>query len=327
MQRRPFVRHAFRHAAALALGLAAAWPAMAAWPTDKPLQIVVPYAPGGTADALARLIAEHLGPKLGTTAVVINKAGASGAIGQGEVVRAAADGYTVLYDATPLSINPHLQKLPFDPQKDLQPVTLVGLTPMFLAVNKNSPHQTVHDLIKAGKQAPGKLTFGSGGQGTVQYMGAELFAQGAGIQALHVPYKSGGPALTATIAGEVEFGFGNLPALSSHIKGGLPRPLAITSSARHPQYPDVPTVAESGVKGYEVYEWNGVFAPAATPRDIVVRLGAALRDVLALPEVKARFDALGSRVVASSPDEFRQFLAVEHTRWATTVKAAGIKKE
>lgn len=320
-------RHVHRIAAALALGLSAALPAHAAWPTDKPIQIVVPYAPGGTADALARLVAEHLGPKLGTTAVVMNKAGASGVIGQGEVVRAAADGYTVLYDATPLAINPHLQKLPFDPQKDLQPVALVALTPMLVVVHKNSPHQTVQDLVKAGKQAPGKLSFGSGGQGTVQYMGAELFAQAAGVQALHVPYKSGGPALTAAIGGEIDFGFFNLPALAAHVKGGALRPLAITAAARHPNHPDVPTLAEAGIKGYEVYEWNGIFAPAATPRDIVVRLHAALREVLAMPEVKARFDALGSRIVASSPEDFRQFLADEHKRWAATVKAAGIKKE
>lgn len=320
-------RHVHRIVAALALGLAAALPAQAAWPTDKPIQIVVPYAPGGTADALARLIAEHLGPKLGTSAVVMNKAGASGVIGQGEVVRAPADGYTVLYDATPLAINPHLQKLPFDPQKDLQPVALVALTPMLLVVHKNSPHRTVQDLIKAGKLAPGKLSFGSGGQGTVQYMGAELFAQGAGVQALHVPYKSGGPALTAAIGGEIDFGFFNLPALAAHVKAGTLRPLAITAATRHPNHPDVPTLAEAGIKDYEVYEWNGVFAPAATPRDIVVRLNAALREVLAMPEVKARFDALGSRIVASSPEDFRQFLGDEHKRWAATVKAAGIKKE
>ncbi|MFO1330242.1 MAG: tripartite tricarboxylate transporter substrate binding protein [Rubrivivax sp.] len=327
MHRRHIHRLAAALAAAGALGLAAAPPARAAWPADKPIQIVVPYAPGGTADALARLIAEHLGPRLGTSAVVINKAGASGVIGEGEVARAAPDGYTVLYDATPLSINPHLQKLPFDPQKDLQPVSLVGLTPMFLAVHKGSPHATLQDLVKAGRAAPGKLSFGSGGQGTVQYMGAELFAQGAGLQALHVPYKSGGPALTAAIAGEVDFGFGNLPALASHVKGGMLRPLAITSATRHPHYPDVPTIAESGVKGFEVYEWNGVFAPGATPRELVQRLSTALREVLALPEVKARFDALGSRIVASSPDDFRTFLADEHKRWAATVKAAGIKKE
>jgi tripartite-type tricarboxylate transporter receptor subunit TctC len=185
----------------------------------------------------------------------------------------------------------------------------------------------VQDLIKAGKQAPGKLTFSSGGQGTVQYMGAELFLQGAGVKGLHVPYRSGGPALQAIIAGEVDFGFGNLPAMSAHVKGGLARPLAITSATRNPNYPDVPTIAETAVKGFEVYEWNGIFAPAATPREIVQRLNTALREVLESTQVKARIYALGSRVVASSPEDFRKFLVQEDARWAATVKAAGIQKE
>lgn len=287
----------------------------------------MPYAPGGTADALARLLAQHLGPRLKTTVVVLNKGGASGVIGQNDVARAPADGYTVLYDATPLSINPHLQKLPYDPEKDLQPVSLVAVTPMLVAVPKNSPYNSLADLIKAAKQSPGKVTFGSGGQGTVQYMGAELFAQAAGIQMLHVPYKSGGPFIQAILAGEIDVGFANLPALTAHVKSGMVRPLAITSGSRSPAYPDVPTIGESAVKGYEVYEWNGLFVPGGTPPEIVNQLHVAVRDVLALPEVKVRFDALGSRVVASSPEEFRKFLAAERTRWSGTVKAAGIKKE
>jgi tripartite-type tricarboxylate transporter receptor subunit TctC len=310
-------------ALAAACGIA---PALAAWP-DKPVSIVVPYAPGGTADALARLLAQHLGPRLKTTVVVLNKAGASGVIGQSEVARAPADGYTVLYDATPLSINPHLQKLPYDPDKDLQPLTLVAVTPMLVAVPKNSPYNTLPELIKAAKQSPGKLSFGSGGQGTVQYMGAELFAQKAGIQMLHVPYKSGGPFIQAIMAGEIDLGFGNVPALTAHVKSGMVKPLAITAGARNAGFPDVPTIGESAVKGYEVYEWNGLFVPAGTPAEITGRLHAAIRDVMALPEVKERFDALGSRIVASSPEEFRKFLAAERTRWAETVKAAGIKKE
>lgn len=318
-------RLAFSVLATLALaGIAPA--ARAAWP-DKPISIVVPYAPGGTADALARLIAQHLGPRLNTSVVVVNKAGASGVIGQTAVAQAAGDGYTVLYDATPLSINPHLQKLPYDPEKDLQPVSLVAVTPMFLAVGRHSPYQTLADLLKAARQAPGKLSFGSGGQGTVQYMGAELFAQAAGLRLMHVPYKSGGPALQAIMSGEVDLGFGNLPALAAHVKSGLVRPLAITSAARHPGFADVPTLGEEAAKGYEVHEWNGVFVPGSTPADVAKALQGALRDVLALPEVKARFDALGSRIVASSPDEFRQYLAAERSRWAATVKAAGIKKE
>lgn len=321
MQRRSLVHALVALAAACSMGAA-----LAAWP-DKPLNIVVPYAPGGTADALARLLAQHLGPRLKTTVVVLNKAGASGVIGQSEVARAPADGYTLLYDATPLSINPHLQKLPYDPEKDLQPVTLVAVTPMLVAVPKSSPFQSLGDLIKAARQSPGKITFGSGGQGTVQYMGAELFAQAAGIQMLHVPYKSGGPFIQAILAGEIDVGFANLPALAAHVKSGMARPLAITSGARNPSYPDVPTIGEIAIKGYEVYEWNGLFVPGGTPSEIVGQLQAAVRDVMALPEVKARFDALGSRTVVSSPDEFRKFLAAERTRWADTVKAAGIKKE
>jgi tripartite-type tricarboxylate transporter receptor subunit TctC len=321
MQRRSLTRALVAMAAACCIT-----PALAAWP-DKPISIVVPYAPGGTADALARLLAQHLGPRLKTTVIVLNKAGASGVIGQSEVARAPADGYTVLYDATPLSINPHLQKLPYDPEKDLQPLSLVAVTPMLVAVPKNSPHQSLADLIKAAKQSPGKLTFGSGGQGTVQYMGAELFAQKAGVQLLHVPYKSGGPFIQAILAGEIDMGFVNAPAITAHVKSGMARPLAITAGARNPGYPDVPTIGESAVKGYEVYEWNGTFVPAGTPAEITKALHAAIRDVMALPEVKERFDALGSRIVASSPDEFRKFLAAERARWAETVKAAGIKKE
>lgn len=314
-------------AAALAASGFAALPAAASnWPS-KPITLVVPYAPGGTADALARVLAQHLGTKLQVSVVVLNKAGASGVIGAASVAQAAADGYTVLYDATPLSINPHLQKLPFDAAKDLQPVALVGVTPMLVVVPKNSPYNTLQELIAAAANAAGKLTFCSGGQGTVQYMGSELFSQGVGIKMLHVPYRAGGLALQAILAGEVDMGFFNLPALSSHIKGGSLKPLAITSGKRNPLFPTVPTISETGVKGYEVYEWNGMFVPSDTPADIVTRLNAAVREVLAMPEVKARFEALGSEIVGSQPDEFRKRLAAESARWAETIKAAGIKKE
>ncbi|MGE8320703.1 MAG: Bug family tripartite tricarboxylate transporter substrate binding protein [Comamonas sp.] len=313
-------------AAALAAGFGALPAAASSWPS-KPITLVVPYAPGGTADALARVLAQHLGTRLKVSVVVLNKAGASGVIGAASVAQAQPDGYTVLYDATPLSINPHLQKLPFDADKDLQPVALVGVTPMLVVVPKNSPYNTLQELIAAAAKEPGKLTFGSGGQGTVQYMGAELFNQGVGIKMLHVPYRAGGLALQAILAGEVDMGFFNLPALSSHIKGGALKPLAITSAKRNSLFPNVPTIGEAGVKGYEVYEWNGMFVPSATPAEIVARLNAAVREVLAMPEVKARFDALGSEIVGSQPDEFRRRLAAESARWAETIKAAGIKKE
>lgn len=324
MKRRTFSAVLTATGLALFLATPAAW---AAWPDGKTVSIIVPYAPGGTADALARLISQHLGPKLGTSVVVINKAGASGIIGEQAVAQAAPDGFTVLYDATPLSINPHLQKLPFDPAKDLIPVTQVGVTPMLLTVTKNSPYASGQELIKAAKAAPGKLTFGSGGQGTVQYMAPELMNQSAGVAMLHVPYKSGGLAVTAALAGEVDMGFFNLPAISSHVKGGMLKALAITSAQRNPLFPDVPTVAEVIGKPYESYEWNGVFLPHGTPAEIVNRLNTALREVLAMPEIKAKFDSLGSRIVASSPEDFRKYLTAESGRWAATVKAAGIKKE
>ena len=313
-------------AAALALAMAAP-AAHAAWPEGKTISIIVPYAPGGTADALARLIAQHLAPKLSTSVVVVNKAGASGVIGAKAVAQASPDGFTVLYDATPFSINPHLQKLPYDAEKDLIPVTQVAVTPMLLTVAKTSPYATAADLMKTAKAAPGKLTFASGGQGTVQYMAPELMNQAAGVSMLHIPYKSGGLAITGTIAAEVDMGFFNLPAISGHVKNGLVKALAITSAQRNPLFPDVPTVAEVIGKPYEAYEWNGIFLPHGTPADIVNRLNAALREVLASPEIKAKFDSLGSRVVASSPAEFRKYLNAESGRWAATVKAAGIKKE
>ncbi len=301
--------------------------AMAAWPDGKPVSIVVPYAPGGTADALARLIAQHLGTKLSTSVVVVNKAGASGIIGAQAVAQASPDGFTVLYDATPLSINPHLQKMPFDAEKDLIPVTQVGVTPMLLTVPKTSTFATAQDLLKAAKQSPGKLTFGSGGQGTVQYMAPELMNQAAGVNMLHIPYKSGGLAVTAVIAAEVDMGFFNLPAISGHVKSGTVKALAITSAQRNPAFPDVPTVSEVIGKPYESYEWNGIFLPKGTSPEIVNRLQVAVKEVLAMPEVKGKFDSLGSRIVASTPEEFRKYLAGETQRWAATVKAAGIKKE
>ncbi|MDE1949150.1 MAG: tripartite tricarboxylate transporter substrate binding protein [Burkholderiales bacterium] len=294
---------------------------------SSPIDIVVPYAPGGTADALARLISQYLGPKLHASVVVLNKAGASGVIGERFVAEARADGLTLLYDATPFAINPSLEKLPFDPQKDLVPVTMVARTPMLLCVPKSSPFHSLQDLIAAAKARPGKLTFGSGGQGTVQYMGAELFCQGAGIKMLHVPYRSGGPALTAIAAGEIDLGFGNLPAVSAQVKGGLMKALAITSPQRNPAFPDVPTIAEAAVPHYQSFEWNGMFAPKGTSREAVEQLQVAVKDVLEMPDVKSRFDSLGSTIVASTPDEFRKFLAEDIVRWSTTVKNAGIHKE
>ena len=297
--------------------------ASAAYP-DRPISLIVPYAPGGTADSLARLIAQHLGEKLHQGVVVENKSGASGMIGEAYVARAKPDGYTVLYDATPLSINPALHKLSFDPAKDLMPLTLVSVTPNILVVPASSKLKSVDDVVKTAKDHPGKLTFTSGGTGTVQFMAGELFRQGWGIDMLHVPYKSGGPAIMATVANQVDMMFTNISSTLSLVKNGKLRALAITSPKRNPLLPDTPTVAESGLPGYQVYEWNGVLVPKGTPKEIAQQLQAAIREVLQEPDVKAKFDSLGADIVASTPEDFQKYLTGEFSKWAGVVRKAHI---
>jgi len=297
--------------------------ASAAYP-DRPISLIVPYAPGGTADSLARLIAQHLGEKLHQGVVVENKSGASGMIGEAYVARAKPDGYTVLYDATPLSINPALHKLSFDPAKDLMPLTLVSVTPNILVVPASSKLKSVDDVVKTAKDHPGKLTFTSGGTGTVQFMAGELFRQGWGIDMLHVPYKSGGPAIMATVASQVDMMFTNISSTLSLVKNGKLRALAITSPKRNPLLPDTPTVAESGLPGYQVYEWNGVLVPKGTPKEIAQQLQAAIREVLQEPDVKAKFDSLGADIVASTPEDFQKYLTGEFSKWAGVVRKAHI---
>ena len=300
--------------------------ARAAYP-DAPVTMVVPYAPGGSADALARLISQHLSTLLNVSVVVMNRAGASGIIGESSVAQAKGDGYTVLYDATPLSINPFLQKLTFDPRQDLLPVTLVAVTPMLLVVPKSSPLNSVKDVLQAAKASPGKLTFGSGGQGTVQYMAGELFSQGAGIDMLHVPFKSGGPAIMATVGAQVDMMFSNLPAISNLVNKGELKALAVTSPQRDPNFPDVPTVSESAIPGYQAYEWNGVFVPKGTPAEVMAKLQTSIKTVLGMPEVKERFEGLGSRIVASTPEEFRTYMDAEAAKWGAVAKKANIQQQ
>lgn len=300
--------------------LSATYPAIshAKWP-EKPITIVVPYSPGGTSDTVARIIAQHLGEELHTPVVIQNKSGASGTIGERTVIQSKPDGYTFLYDATPLSINPFVQKLNFDPYTDLKPVTLVGTTPMLFITGKNSPFNTFKDFIDATKKSPGHYTFGSGGISTVQFMGAYLLNQKLGLDLLHVPYKSGGPSILAVLSNEIDVVFGNLPAVKGQIEAGLAKPLAISSEKRNPLFPDVPTVAESGIENYSVYEWNGIFAPRNTPDEIINQLQDGVQKVLNKPEVKKRIEELGSSVVASSSTEFSQFLQKEAEKWKTTL--------
>ena len=311
-----------------ALIAASAIPALAAaqFP-DRPITLVVPYAPGGTADALARVIAQNLGQKLGQSVVVENKSGASGMIGEAYVARAKADGYTLLYDATPLSINPALHNQNFDPAVDLMPLTMVSVTPNILVVPKSSQLNSVADVVKTAKAEPGKLTFASGGTGTVQFMAGELFRQGWNLDMLHVPYKSGGPAIMATVGGQVNMMFTNISSTLPLVKDGQLKVLTITSPKRSALLPDTPTVAESGLKDYQVYEWNGMFVPKGTPAAVVDQLQAAVRDVLKEPKVKAKFDSLGADIVASGPDEFGKFLKDEFAKWKAVAAKSGLSKQ
>ncbi len=307
--------------------LACAFSAMAAHAAypERPITIVVPYAPGGAADAVARVLAAKLGTRLGTSVVVDNRAGASGTIGVSYVAKANPDGYTVLYDATPYSINPHLfPRLPYATDA-LQPLSLVLLAPNALIVRADSPFKTVADLVAKAKADPGKVNFASGGSGTVQRLASELFRQKLGLDMVHVPYKSGGPAITDVMGGQVDFMFGTVAATYPLISSGKLRALAVSSQQRSPRLPEVPTVAEATVPGYEALEWNGMLLPAKTPKAIVDKLQQAVVEVLKDDEVQQRLKDLGAQPIGSSPAEFAAFLAKEDAKWSEVVRKGDIK--
>ncbi len=250
--------------------------AQAAFP-ERPITLVVPYAPGGGADAAARLLATRMGARLGTSIIVDNRPGASGTIGASQVAKARADGYTVLYDATPFSINPHLfAKLPYA-RSALQPLSLVLLMPNVVVVKADSPVRSVADLAARAKAQPGKINFASGGSGTVQRLAAELFRQRLELDMVHVPYKSGGPAIADVMGGQVDFMFGTMAATYPLVTGGKLRALAVAAPQRSARLPDVPTVSETVIPGYEAYEWNGIFLPTGTPEPVAAPAPGAVR--------------------------------------------------
>jgi tripartite-type tricarboxylate transporter receptor subunit TctC len=318
-----FFRRAARVLAAT-LALTGAAAAHAEFP-DHPITIVVSYAPGGSADALARLLAQKMAVKLGTSIVVENRPGASGTIGAAYAAKAAPDGYTMLYDATPYSINPHLfPKMPYAPDA-LKPLSLVSLAPNILIIKDDSPYKDVQGLVAQAKAHPGKINFASGGSGTVQRLAAELFRQKLGLNMVHVPYKSGGPAITDVMTGQVDFMFSTVAASSPLVDAGRLRALAISSPQRSPRLPNVPTVAETVIPGYEVYEWNGVFLPAGVPDAIAAKLRDALVQTLAEDDVKKRFNDLGVQPVGSTPAEFADYLKKEDAKWAEVIRKGDIR--
>ncbi|MEJ8851319.1 tripartite tricarboxylate transporter substrate binding protein [Variovorax rhizosphaerae] len=308
----------------LAASLLAAASVHAAFP-DRPITLVVPYAPGGSADALARVLAVRMGVKLGTSVIVDNRPGASGNIGATYAAKAAADGYTVLYDATPYSINPHLfPRMPFA-SNALQPLSLVSLAPNIIIVKADSPIKDAKDLVARAKAAPGKMNYASGGSGTVQRLAAELMRQKLDLDMVHVGYKSGGPAIVDVTGGQVDFMFSTIAASYPLVSSGKLRALAVSSPERSKRLPQVPTLAESIVPGYEAFEWNGMMLPAGTPEPVAAKLHKALTDVLQEDEVKQRFADVGVQPVGSSPAEFAAFLKKEDAKWAEVIRKGNIK--
>ena len=298
--------------------------AHAAFP-DRTITIVVPYAPGGAADALARQLAVRMGARLGTSVIIDTRPGASGTIGQAFVARAPADGYTMLYDATPFSINPSLYSNLSFTDKSFKPLSLVSLAPNVLIVRKDSPIKDQKDLVAKAKAEPGKFTFASGGSGTVQRLAAEQYRQGLGLDMLHVPYKSGGPAISDVMGGQVDFMFGTLAASYPLVTSGKLRALAISSLKRSPLLPEVPTVAESVLPGYEAYEWNGLLLPAGTPDAVVQQLHKAVAESLQEEDVKKRFADMGAQPVGNTPAEFAEFLQKESAKWSAVIRKGNIK--
>jgi tripartite-type tricarboxylate transporter receptor subunit TctC len=298
------------------------------WPS-KPITYVVPFAAGGTTDILGRLIAQKLGPALGTSVIVENKPGAGGNIGSDYVAKAAPDGYTVVGGTiSSHAINASLYpKMPYDPIKSFQPITLIGTLPNVLVVNANSPYKSVQDVIAAAKAKPDAITFGSSGNGTSQHLSGELFKTMTGASMLHVPYKGSAPAMQALLGDQVTLVFENAVAALPLIQTGKLRALAVTSGKRYSGLPNVPTVAESGLSGYEIVSWQAVFAPAGTPAPIVQRLASEIGKIIQEPDIKARLSTLGVEPSGTGPAELSAFQKAEVAKWAQLIKTANIKAE
>ena len=296
----------------------------AAWP-ERPIRMVVPYSAGGGADNTARIVAQRMGEILGQSVVIENKPGAGGVIGADSVAKALPDGYTVLYDASAFGVNGALRKLPYDPMKDFIPVSLVATAPQILVVGSSKPYKTVAELVAAAKQSPGKLTYASAGAGTGSHLAAEMLNDQAKMETLHVPYKGGAPALTDVMAGQVDMYFGNAASTLQYLNGGKLRALAVSSRKRVQGLDNVPTLRESGMPEFEVLEWNGVFLPKNTPKDIVELLGKATREAVADAGVRERLMRAGLEPVGNGAQEFSAFIKAESTRWQAVVKARNIK--
>jgi len=311
--------------AGIGLALAGQAALAQAFPT-KTVTLVVPFPPGGTTDVLARSIAQKLGESWGQPVVVDNRPGAGATIGATQVAKAPADGYTLLMGAVHHTIATSIYaKLPYDFQKDLAPVTIVAMVPNVLCVNPGVPAKSVKELVAWGKANPGKLSYGSNGQGTAQHLIGEQFGALTGLDLLHVPYKGSGPLTSDLIAGQVSMSFDTITPVLPQIKAGKLRALAVTTAARSPALPEVPTLAESGLANFDQGTWFGVLAPAATPREIVGKLNAEIVRILKLPEIQQRFAEIGAQPVGNTPAQMAATIKSDTEKYAALVKKAGVK--
>ena len=294
----------------------------------KPVRIMIGFSAGSSTDTVARVIAQKLAESWGQPVIIDNRAGAGGNIAADVVAKASPDGYTLLFANNGLAISATLyRKLPYDAARDLEPVTQVTAMPHVLVANQNLPANSIRDLIALAKAKPGQLSFGSAGTGNSDHMAGELFKYLAGIDIAHVPYKGGPQALTDTVNGQVSMYFAGLPVAMPMVKAGRVKALGTSGIKRSAALPDVPTIAEAGVPGYEVSLWYGLLAPARTPPDILAKISADIARTLKLPEVQERFGTLGVETVGSTPAQFKAFVNSETGKWSKVVKATGITVE
>jgi tripartite-type tricarboxylate transporter receptor subunit TctC len=311
----------------LGLGLAPAAQAQTAGFPQKPVRIVVPYTTGGSNDVIARLLAQQLQDIWGQSVVVENKPGAAGNIGAADIAKAAPDGHSLLLtNINIVSMNPALiANMPFDPQRDFAPVSLLGTTALALVVHPSVPAGSVRELIELARREPNRLNYASSGNGSPQHMSAEMFKAMTKTNLTHVPYRGAAPAVTDLLAGQVQVTIGVVNQLIPHVRAGKLRALGVTTRKRLPQLPDVPTLDEAGVPGYESEIWLGLAAPAATPAALVEQINQAVRRAMAVPDIVSRLQAQGIDVLVSTPDQMRQRGVADLKRWGDIIRAAGIK--
>ncbi|SHJ40317.1 Tripartite-type tricarboxylate transporter, receptor component TctC [Roseomonas rosea] len=325
MQRRHILRAGLALPALITAGRAVGQNLPDGWPS-RPIRLIVPYAPGGGTDVLARAVADKAGQRLGATIVVDNRPGGAGNLATAMAAEAAPDGYTLLVgNIGPIAVNPSLfRNLRPDPATALAPVTLLAAAPMLILVNPRLPVTDLRGLVALAKGKPGEINYGSAGNGSANHLAGAYFALKAGIDIQHVPYRGAGPALNDLVSGTLQMMPATLPSSIGMVKDGLVRALAVTTAARLPAMPALPTVAEAGVPGYEMSAWYGIMAPAGTPRQIVDRLQREIAAAIHLPEVRARIEAEGAEPSGNTPEQFRDFAAAERRKWAEVVRDAKI---